>query len=645
MRHPISSLRWSAIAFGIVSVHAACGADPEAHSSRLSPACANNARDTAEDGIDCGGECKRCDGSACGNDGECLSQKCSAGRCAPPATKPCGAGLPSVCPDGERCGQDLDCASTYCDGRCSPPPPGVHQNGRRDAGETGVDCGGTVRAERPCGVGQPCQVNDDCASTCSAAGVCDAPGPTDSKKNGQETDVDCGGPDAPKCPVGRVCLGDDDCELAACMKGSCVVPTASDGVKNGHESDVDCGGPGVSAGGAGYLPPRCREGRTCAADSDCLTGACSPAGRCVPRSCDTAETAGILTCGAREVGDPGATHESCCKSLPLPSRTTRRLDKYEVTAGRFRTFLTAVGPDVRAWVSTYAAARPGSQLASLLEAFPTVLPIYPADLTGPRNLIAHMALDIDNYDGTRGCYNGEGSYGAGTYWLPPERLQDFGLPPRALPREVTDAKPLNCAMPIMFAAFCAWDGGELASFADLIDAWGGGTYPWGPTDIGRPGYNWCNGEPETGGFNCQDTTLGNNGIFYRFPSATNLANDMSPLIAAPGRFTPDATQLKVSGESWMDLYGNLAEYTGDFSSSTSDFCDFSATPATGATTCTRQHRSPGDIGTLFKGIPTVRMLGVSWEGHRYERTNTSVLPATFQYGKFGARCARSVESQ
>ena len=46
---------------------------------------------------------------------------------------------------------------------------------------------------------------------------------TDGVQNGNETDVDCGGPDCPACP------------------------TCTDGVQNGNETDVDCGGPDCPA--------------------------------------------------------------------------------------------------------------------------------------------------------------------------------------------------------------------------------------------------------------------------------------------------------------------------------------------------------------------------------------------------------------
>ena len=46
-------------------------------------------------------------------------------------------------------------------------------------------------------------------------------------------------------------------------------------------------------------------------------------------------------------------------------------------------------------------------------------------------------------------------------------------------------------------------------------------------------------------------------------------------------------------------------------------------------------------GTLHTGIPQIGLVGNSWEGHQYNKTSkASSLPATFQYGKFGARCVR-----
>jgi len=224
-------------------------------------------------------------------------------------------------------------------------------------------------------------------------------------------------------------------------------------------------------------------------------------------------------------------------------------------------------------------------------------------------------------------------------------------------------------MPIMFAAFCAWDGGEMATYADYNDIWPQGqkyAFTTNGVDTKRPNYNWCNGGYQNGGFLCQCDGVhnigpdcpaggfafnGEPGVFYEFPVATDRAQDNSPLIAAPGRFQSDITAAKsANGDGWMDVMANLAEYTGDFAPNPNGgvlntFCDYSD-GAGGPNGC------PGRVdgssppkaktyGTLYTGIPQIGMVGNTWEGHQYFNTSkASSLSATFQYGKFGARCVR-----
>ena len=78
-----------------------------------------------------------------------------------------------------------------------PRPDPTCDDGRQNGDETGVDCGGP-----------------DCEP-------CPDPTCDDGRRNGNETGVDCGGPDCEPCVVR---------------------PTCSDGVQNGNETGVDCGG-------------------------------------------------------------------------------------------------------------------------------------------------------------------------------------------------------------------------------------------------------------------------------------------------------------------------------------------------------------------------------------------------------------------
>jgi hypothetical protein len=85
----------------------------------------------------------------------------------------------------------------------------------------------------------------------------------DRVKNGDESDVDCGGSCAP-CAAALACARHGDCLSGSCAGGLCAAPTCSDGRRDGFEIDVDCG-PGCSL---------CGPDRRCFDNGDCLSGSC-----------------------------------------------------------------------------------------------------------------------------------------------------------------------------------------------------------------------------------------------------------------------------------------------------------------------------------------------------------------------------------
>jgi hypothetical protein len=113
-------------------------------------------------------------------------------------------------------------STDFCLGDTGTPP--TCDDGIQNGQETGIDCGGP-----------------DCPP-CPVEPTCD-----DGIQNGQETGIDCGGPDCPPCPVEPTC--DDgiqngqetgvDCGGPDCPP----CPTCFDGIQNGQETGVDCGGP------------------------------------------------------------------------------------------------------------------------------------------------------------------------------------------------------------------------------------------------------------------------------------------------------------------------------------------------------------------------------------------------------------------
>jgi hypothetical protein len=113
---------------------------------------------------------------------------------------------------------------------------------------------------------------------------------TDQVKNGNETDVDCGGGTCRQCGLDSSCRAASDCESGNCAGGRCAAPPCANGVQDGAETDVDCGGGTCS---------RCSGGRACRANSDCFNEKCDPGtSRCAALA--PVSFAGAVSYGAGE---------------------------------------------------------------------------------------------------------------------------------------------------------------------------------------------------------------------------------------------------------------------------------------------------------------------------------------------------------
>ncbi|MDB4953681.1 MAG: Tryptophan synthase alpha chain [Myxococcales bacterium] len=96
----------------------------------------------------------------------------------------------------------------------------------------------------------------------------------DGVRNGDETDVDCGGTCGP-CEDGGVHVDADVdaplvCGQTSCAGRTCPLPSCFDGIRDGQETDVDCGG-GICR--------KCAGARHCTTACDCFNGQCI-AGTC-----------------------------------------------------------------------------------------------------------------------------------------------------------------------------------------------------------------------------------------------------------------------------------------------------------------------------------------------------------------------------
>jgi hypothetical protein len=119
------------------------------------------------------------------------------------------------------CGAGLTCTSIWCvDPQCS--------------GTCGDICA-------PCPTGKACTFGADCESRNCSGGMCQLPTCNDGAKNDGETGVDCGTAKCGDCPDGEGCVEPDDCISDVCKAGACQAPTCFDGVQNGNETGEDCG--------------------------------------------------------------------------------------------------------------------------------------------------------------------------------------------------------------------------------------------------------------------------------------------------------------------------------------------------------------------------------------------------------------------
>jgi hypothetical protein len=496
----------------------------------LSPS--NGAKDGDETDVDCGGtRAPACaNGKGCAVSADCTSQVCTGGSCQAPTSSDgvkngdetgtdCGGSSGKKCPAGQGCKSNADCDKVKCDPATNKCLSASSSDGIQNGTETDEDCGGKAPTNAPaCAQGKKCALDGDCAGIvrCDAgAKTCNPPSSTDGLKNGTETDVDCGGvggTNAPKCAPTKACLVASDCVDDECTNKVCILPTNTDKKKNGNESGKDCGSSGP---GTNTSAPRCDAGETCSNGNDCKSGGCNTMGVCAAaRSCTVVN--GGTTCGA---GDNAS--EDCCVSDLVPAYTSAqtgegftnpvgefRLDRYQITSGRIRQFLTAVNGDVKSWVvANRASVLAPEQLPLAQDPF---LPAgwtqpnstdkcYPQGTapTDPVNDCNYGALNqVSGYrytnepggDGGYGCYMSDGGYGARTFWLSAAESANTGEIQHLVSRARVERKAMVCTTYYIYAAFCAWDGGRLETFDEYNAAYGGNgsagrAYPWSSASI------------------------------------------------------------------------------------------------------------------------------------------------------------------
>ena len=322
----------------------------------------------------------------------------------------------------------------------------------------------------------------------------------------------CGGSNEPccngtPCNAGRMCSG-----------GSCTASVPADAKADSAGDDVAVAdapsGPEASDGQAS-MPPSCQTGgaglTTCGANSESCCASPEVAGGTYYRTYDPLGSGGEVTLAP----DGGPTGEADPASV-----SGFRLDKYLVTVGRFRQFVTA-------WNGGAGYTPPAGSGKH-------------AHLYGGRGLV--------NVGGDAGVVYEPGWVTSDNSHIAPTNANLTTACNSAYATWTTSAGsqenlPINCVNWYESYAFCIWDGGFLPSEAEWEYAAAGGSqqreYPWGSASPGT----------------------GNQYAIYGayYPNGSGVLESVMN-IAPVGTATPGAGlwgQLDLAGEMWewnMDLY-------------------------------------------------------------------------------------------
>ena len=222
---------------------------------------------------------------------------------------------------------------------CSAHSLDYLQQGERALNVAGY-AGIVETAGSPPTAGSPATAGAPPAAGMSSGGAAgdDAPASRcdDGEVTGDEADTDCGGRVCAPCVAGKHCLLGSDCDSAICTNQACQPPSCTDLARNGDETDLNCGG---------SCPP-CELGHACQIGADCKTGNCAESA-CSNPDCDGASPGAgcpVLIDNTAYSLRPAHAPSSCVDDVGLGVDDGVEMQQYTFTGAVNQTFWAVAAP-------------------------------------------------------------------------------------------------------------------------------------------------------------------------------------------------------------------------------------------------------------------------------------------------------------
>ena len=201
------------------------------------------------------------------------------------------------------CSDDIDCKSGYV---CHPIEKACVTSG--DIPEAGV-------VEADFADGQTIDIGSEVGGTDGSSDMNVAPpGCENGKRDPGETGSDCGGPCGP-CSAGNGCLEPTDCLSLVCTGNICQAPTCGDGIANGDEACDDGNADNTDACNASCEPARCGDGVVWTQLEQCDDGNLDDTDGC-RNNCARARCGdGVVQVGVEVCDDGNALANDACTNL------------------------------------------------------------------------------------------------------------------------------------------------------------------------------------------------------------------------------------------------------------------------------------------------------------------------------------------